>query len=89
LLSRLAHVHRLAIRDSTTEGDCLALAAQHMDERRHAYTTQLVRTWQRAVYGGADADDATVYAICDAFGSMLDQPVSGALTSLDAAEASA
>ena len=28
LLSRLAHVHRLPIRDSSTEGDCLALAAR-------------------------------------------------------------
>ena len=28
LLSRLAHVHRLPVRDSSTEGDCLALAAK-------------------------------------------------------------
>ena len=89
LLSRLAHVHKLPIRDSTTEGDCLALAALHMDERRHVYVTQLVRTWQRAVYGGTDPDNPTVYAICDAFGSMLDQPASPGLTSLDEAEASA
>jgi hypothetical protein len=34
LLSRLAHVHRLPIRDSTTEGDCLALAATHLANRR-------------------------------------------------------
>ena len=89
LLSRLAHVHKVPIRDSTTEGDCLALAAQHMDEPRQDYVTRLVRTWQRAVYGGSDPDAATVYAICDAFGSMLDQPAPRALTSLDVAEASA
>jgi hypothetical protein len=89
LLSRLAHVHKAPIRDSTTEGDCLALAALHLDERRHAYVTQLVRTWQRAVYGGSDPDDATVHALCDAFSSMLDQPASTGLTSLDTAEASA
>ena len=28
MLSRLAHVHRVPIRDSSTEGDCLALAAR-------------------------------------------------------------
>jgi len=89
LLSRLAHVHKLPIRDSTTEGDCLALAAQHMDEPRQVYVTRLVRTWQRAVYGGADPDDATVYAICDAFAGMLDQPMPRELNSLDVAEASA
>jgi hypothetical protein len=89
LLSRLAHVHKVPIRDSTTEGDCLALAAQHMDDPRHVYVTTLVRTWQRAVYGGSDPDDATLYAICDAFGGMLDQPAPKGLTSLDVAEASA
>jgi hypothetical protein len=89
LLSRLAHVHDVPIRDSTTEGDCLALAALHLDESRHEYVTRLVRTWQRAVYGGADPDDATVYALCDAFGGTLDRPASPRVTSLDAAEASA
>ena len=89
LLSRLAHVHKVPIRDSTTEGDCLSLAVAHLDEARHAYVTQLVRTWQRAVYGGREPDNATVYALCDAFGRTLDQPVAPRLTSLDGAEASA
>ena len=30
LLSRLAHLHAVPIRDSSTEGDCLALAATHL-----------------------------------------------------------
>jgi hypothetical protein len=89
LLSRLAHVHKVPIRDSTTEGDCLSLAVEHLDEARHAYVTQLVRTWQRAVYGGTEPDNATVHALCDAFGRTLDQPVAPRLTSLDVAEASA
>ena len=89
LLSRLAHVHKVPIRDSTTEGDCLSLAVQHLDEPRQAYVTRLVRTWQRAVYGGTDPDAATVYALCDAFGPTLDQPAPPALTSLNVAEASA
>ena len=33
MLSRLAHVHRIPIRDSSTEGDCLALAASHLTAR--------------------------------------------------------
>ena len=37
LLSRLAHVHSVPIRDSTTEGDCLALAAAHLATPRHDY----------------------------------------------------
>jgi hypothetical protein len=89
LLSRLAHVHDVPIRDSTTEGDCLALAALHLDETRHGYVTRLVRTWQRAVYGGADPDDATIHALCDAFGATLDRPASPSVTSLGKAEASA
>ena len=36
LLSRLVHVHRVPIRDSSTEGDCLALAARCLTPRRQA-----------------------------------------------------
>ena len=72
LLSRLAHVHRLPIRDSTTEGDCLALAGTHLTERRREYTAQLVRVWQRAVYGGEDATSSAVYGLCDDFAAALD-----------------
>src|SRR6185312_8956351 len=43
MLSRLAHVHEVPIRDSSTEGDCLALAARRLDAVRVAYVTQLVR----------------------------------------------
>ena len=34
LLSRLAHVHGVPIRDSSTEGECLSLAATHLTDRR-------------------------------------------------------
>lgn len=54
LLSRLAHVHGVPIRDSSTEGDCLALATAQLPTERSAYTTQLIRLWQRAVYGNVD-----------------------------------
>ena len=43
MLSRLAHVHRVPIRDSSTEGDCLALAASHLTE-----TTARLRVAPRA-----------------------------------------
>ena len=72
LLSRLAHVHRLPIRDSTTEGDCLALAGTHLTERRREYTAQLVRVWQRAVYGGEEATSSAVHGLCDDFAAALD-----------------
>lgn len=89
LLSRLAHVHEVPIRDSTTEGDCLSLAALHLDETRRAYVSQLVRTWQRAVYGGTEPDTATVHALCDAFGRTLDRTDVAGPRSLAVAEASA
>ncbi|HKY22211.1 MAG TPA: DUF4129 domain-containing protein [Vicinamibacterales bacterium] len=72
MLSRLAHVHRLPIRDSTTEGDCLALAASHLTLPRREYTSSLVSVWQAFVYGGQKADAATVYVLCDGFASALD-----------------
>jgi hypothetical protein len=72
LLSRLAHVHRIPIRDSSTEGDCLALSASHLTRGRHEYALRLVTVWQRAVYGREDVQPAIVYVLCDDFASTLD-----------------
>jgi hypothetical protein len=74
LLSRLAHVHSVPIRDSTTEGACVTLAAAHLSEERHEYVARLVRLWQRSVYGGQDADTAAVYSLCTGFTAALDAP---------------
>jgi hypothetical protein len=72
LLSRLVHLHRVPIRDASTEGDCLALAARHLTQARHEYASGLVRVWQRLVYGGEGIPASTVYALCDGFASALD-----------------
>ncbi len=71
LLSRLVHVHRVPIRDSTTEGDCLALAAKHLSATQHGYVARLIRTWQRAIYGGHEADANDVQALCADFDTAL------------------
>jgi hypothetical protein len=75
LLSRLVHVHHVPIKDSSTEGDCLALAHLHLkDEERKAYVASLVHLWQRAVYGGENVQTDSVYALCDGFAHALDEP---------------
>lgn len=71
LLSRLAHVHAVPIRDSSTEGDCLALAERHLPTDRHGYVLQLIRTRQRAVYGGEDPQAHDVRDLCDRFERAL------------------
>jgi hypothetical protein len=71
LLSRLAHVHQVPIRDASTEGDCLALAGQHAP-RMYEYAARLVRTWQRFVYGRLNVQTESVYRLCDEFGPALD-----------------
>lgn len=76
LLSRLVHVHDVPIRASSTEGDCLALTSRHLVVGRQAYVTQLVRVWQRAVYGHHEVDSGTVYLLCDGFDVALDSPKS-------------
>jgi Domain of unknown function (DUF4129) len=76
LLSRLAHAHRVPIRDSSTEGDCLALAAAHLDAARHEYVSRLVRVWQRTVYGHASADTTVVHELCEGFAPALDAAAS-------------
>ena len=73
LLSRLVHVHRLPIRDSSTEGDCRLRLPKHIFRARAAsYTSRLVRVWQRAVYGREDIQTAAVHDLCDGFSATLD-----------------
>jgi Domain of unknown function (DUF4129) len=76
LLSRLAHAHHAPILDSSTEGDCLALAASHLASSRYDYASRLVRVWQRAVYAGEPAEPVAVYTLCDGFAAALDAAVS-------------
>ena len=76
LLSRLAHVYEVPIRDSSTEGDCLMLAARTLDTRRTEYASRLVRTWQRAIYGGLSIDTLVVHELCADFAAHLDEPAS-------------
>jgi hypothetical protein len=78
LLSRLVHTHRVPIRDSSTEGDCLALAADHLAEAsRRDYAARLIRIWQHAVYGSQDPAPAAFYDLCDTFARSLDLAASG------------
>jgi hypothetical protein len=72
LLSRLAHTYQVPIRDSSTEGDCLALSSTHLDGGRHEYASRLVRVWQRTVYGHEPVDSTVVHALCDGFAPALD-----------------
>lgn len=72
LLSRLAHAHQVPIRDSTTEGDCIALAAKHLQAERKEYVTRLIRVWQRATYGGRDAQTEEVQSLCAEFAAALE-----------------
>jgi hypothetical protein len=71
LLSRLAYVHGIPIRDSSTEGDCLALASHHLPQRPRDYTTLLIGVWQRFVYGRENVRSTTVYGLCNDFAAML------------------
>jgi hypothetical protein len=79
LLSRLAHTHQVPIRDSTTEGDCIALAAKHLQAERKDYVTRLIRVWQRATYGGRDPQTEEVQSLCAEFAQALEpRPGAGA-----------
>ena len=74
MLSRLAHVHQVPIRDSSTEGDCLDLAAQHLSPTKSEYASGLVGAWRRAVYGREVISTEIVHRLCDGFSSALDRP---------------
>jgi hypothetical protein len=74
LLSRLAHVHGVPIRDSSTEGDCLALASAHLPAARSSYAGKLIRVWQRAVYGNTEPTLEEVQTLCAGFAAAVDAP---------------
>lgn len=71
MLSKLAHVHHVPIRDSSTEGDSLTLAAARLPGDRSGYLTRLVRGWQRVGYGRQPLEQAVVYELCDGFANAL------------------
>ena len=71
LLSRLAHVYEVPIRDSSTEGDCLALASKHLPADRREYVARLIGIWQRATYGAHNPDTSDVQALCSGFDAAL------------------
>lgn len=71
LLSRLVHLHDVPIKASSTEGDFLQMVQQHLPEQRLAYAAQLVRVWQRAVYGARDPDGDEVRGLCLAFDAAV------------------
>lgn len=74
LLSKLAHDHRAPVRESTTEGDCVALARGFLPEHASTYAARLVNTWTSAVYGGLMPATADVHALCAGFASALPVP---------------
>jgi hypothetical protein len=79
LLSRLVHLHGVPIRASSTEGDCLALAAARLDAPRRAYTERLVKIWLRAVYGAELPQTDAVERLCTEFAGALAAPAAAPL----------
>lgn len=72
LLSRLAHVHRVPIKDSSTEGDCLLLARHHLSAERTPYVSAMINVWQRAVYGATPPTDEQIRELCSQFSIALE-----------------
>lgn len=75
LLSRLVHAYNVPIRESSTEGDCLLLAERRLPLDAAGYASRLVRTWQRAVYGGKQAEAGEVRDLCADFNVALNNGV--------------
>lgn len=70
-LSRLAHGQGVPIRAASTEGECLALADQHLAAADHRFLTELVRAWQLTAYGGQLPQTTQVLSLCQHFDAHL------------------
>jgi hypothetical protein len=85
LLSRLVHDYRVAIRDSSTEGDCERLAAQVLAAASSEYVARFVASWQRAMYATLWPGAADFEQLCAGFEQAL--PVAAAPGGASAAAA--
>jgi hypothetical protein len=75
LLSRLTHVHRVPIVDSSTEGDCLLLLAERVPPGTGAYAATVVEAWRAYVYGGTAIPTPDLFELCDGFAAAMDRAV--------------
>jgi hypothetical protein len=76
LLSRLVHNYRVAIRDSSTEGDCQRLAAQVLASAPRDYVARFIASWQRAMYATVWPGEADFEQLCAGFEQALPMPAS-------------
>lgn len=70
-LSRLVHRHAVPIRGSSTEGDCMGLAARHAPGPQSDFFAQVARARLLGSYAGRWPDDDEVQALCLAFEARL------------------
>lgn len=77
-LSRLVHQHAVPVRAASTEGECVALAANRLAPAPQAFFARLVDAWQLAAYGGRLPAAPQVLAICAEFDIHLSAPAAPA-----------
>ena len=70
-LSRLVHQHAVPIRASSTEDECVRLAARTLDRPDSDFLARLVQAWALMVYGSRLPDSAEVLALCAGFDAHL------------------
>jgi hypothetical protein len=86
-LSRLVHGHAVAIRASSTEGECVQLAKQVLEPSAGAGFDRLVRAWQTEVYAGRSVGADAVLALCADFRRDFAPPAAAAAARAEGAVA--
>lgn len=77
-LSQLVHGHGVPIRNSSTEGDCLRLAAPRLPQAPLDYLRGLVAVWAEAVYAARTPTVEQVRPLCEGFASLRPAVTRGA-----------
>lgn len=70
-LSRLVHRHSVPILGSSTEEECVRLAARTLARPDSDFMARLVQAWQLTVYGSRLPDGTEVLALCAGFDAHL------------------
>ncbi len=63
-LSNLVHVHGVAVRAASTEGECLLLARARLPQADADYFDRLVRAWQAEVYADRRQPPEALAGLC-------------------------
>lgn len=71
-LARLMHSHNVKFRESYTEGECLRVAKEHIEQGTYDYLADITYCWQNLAYGHISPQPNLIIDLCNRWGGVFD-----------------